>query len=118
VWWDRKEAQLHRKEEKHEGKIRGELEDVESVQLGKEWRTVLDFRKIQVPPQGQAKQLDRNRVLRRERSKVCGVAEGDGILLPQGFSVISQVEEKEVQCGSDPAFHLKESPLGWLGKGR
>ena len=115
VWWDHREAQLHRKEGRREGKSRREVADVESVRLEPEWQTARDFQKIRVPPQGQARQLDRSRVLKPERSKVYGVAEDDEILLPQELSGAPRVEEREGRCGSDQAFHLNESPLGLLG---
>lgn len=118
VWWDRQEVQQRRKEERHEAKSGGEVVDVELVQHEPESQTHRDFRKIRVPPQGQAKQPDRSRALKPERSKVCGVAEDDGILLPQGLSGTPRVEGREGRCDSDQAFHLNESPLGWPETGR
>jgi hypothetical protein len=117
-WWDRQEAQLRHKEERHEGKSREEVADVESEQHGPGRQMAPDFQKIRALPQGRAKQPGRSRALRPEQSKVYGVAEDDEILLPQGLSVTPRVEERKGQCGSDQAFHLKESPLGWLGRGR
>jgi len=118
VCWDRIEALQRRKEGRREGKSWREVADVESVQHGPVWQTARGFRKIRVPPQGRAKQLDQSRALKPERSRVCGVAEDDGILLPQELSGAPRVEEREGRCGSDQAFHPNESPLGWLGTGR
>ena len=118
LWWDRQEVQQRRKEERRVGKSGREVVDVESVQHGPESQTPRDFRKIRVLPQGQAKQPDLSHALKPERSKVCGVAEDDGILLPQGLSATPRVEGREGRCGSDQAFHLNESPLGWPERGR
>jgi len=116
--WDRQEVQQRRKEERRVGKSGREVVDFESEQHGPRWQMAPDFQKIRALPQGPAIQPDRSRALKPELSKVYGVAEDDGILLPQELSATPRVEGREGRCDSDQAFHLNESPLGWLERGR